>query len=193
MGKGIRIKDVSKINWKEVVRYDEDSPTGLVWINPPSGVKSGRKQAGGLCTNGGEPHMARIRYKGEAYPIHRIIWFMFHGSIDNDLVIDHLDGNPWNNKFDNLFIKTLGDNARNARMYSSNTSGIAGVSIMDNGSGNKYAMATWRDENLKPRSKYFSFDKLGEEQAIQLAAEFRKQKIQELINIGFQYTERHGQ
>ena len=48
MGKGIRIKDVSKINWKEVVRYDEDSPTGLVWINPPSGVKSGRKQAGGL-------------------------------------------------------------------------------------------------------------------------------------------------
>jgi hypothetical protein len=33
---------------------------------------------------------------------HRLIWIMHNGDIEEDLVIDHEDGNPSNNRIDNL-------------------------------------------------------------------------------------------
>ena len=51
--------------------------------------------------------------------------------------------------------------------------------------------ATWR-ENDKPKSKRFSINRLGHEEAFRLACEYREQKIRELNEQGAGYTERHG-
>ena len=48
------------------------------------------------------------------YPAHRLAWAMYHGR-DTDLEIDHIDGNPLNNRIDNLREATRAQNARNKK------------------------------------------------------------------------------
>lgn len=73
-----------------------------------------------------------IRKKGNGYYvacsrpnlyIHRIILEI----TDSDIIIDHIDRNPKNNKKENLRITDHSGNKRNLPIKSNNTSGIAGV------------------------------------------------------------------
>jgi len=56
---------------------------------------------------------------------HRVIWKLMTG--DDPDVIDHKDGNPSNNAWDNLRSVSLADNARNQKKHITNTSGTTGV------------------------------------------------------------------
>jgi len=57
---------------------------------------------------------------------HRIAWSIFHGE-DAPEFIDHINGNASDNRIENLRAATCQDNARNAKLYSSNKSGTPGV------------------------------------------------------------------
>ena len=46
---------------------------------------------------------------------HRLIWFMFNGSIPDGLMIDHIDLDKSNNRLDNLRLITKSGNAQNSR------------------------------------------------------------------------------
>lgn len=59
---------------------------------------------------------------------HRIIWEMHRGDVATGMEIDHKDGNPWNNRLDNLRTATRTQNAYNAPIQRNNTSGYKGVS-----------------------------------------------------------------
>ncbi len=50
----------------------------------------------------GEPWMHVISYNGVQYASHRIIWRMVTGEDPAPLTIDHIDRNPFNNKWENL-------------------------------------------------------------------------------------------
>jgi hypothetical protein len=74
----------------------------------------------------------QIRLKGwSALSAHRVVWKMAHGSIPNDMEIDHIDGNPRNNRLENLRLVTSAENKRNARIGRKNTSGVLGVRWMN--------------------------------------------------------------
>ena len=62
----------------------------------------------------------------KVFKVHQIIYFMVSG-IEPLQIVDHIDGNPLNNKFDNLRLTTESGNNRNAKMKSNNTSGVTGV------------------------------------------------------------------
>lgn len=47
------------------------------------------------------------------YLVHRFIWECFNGPIPNGLEIDHIDGDPTNNKLENLKIGTHKENCSN--------------------------------------------------------------------------------
>ena len=64
---------------------------------------------------------------GRHYRVHRIIFFMFTGRQPN--YIDHIDGDPSNNKIENLQEVTQTENMLKARKQSNNTSGTIGVSF----------------------------------------------------------------
>ena len=60
------------------------------------------------------------------YLTHRIIFLMHHGYLPKYL--DHIDGNPSNNKIENLRAATLNQNQYNTKLNKNNNSGYKGVS-----------------------------------------------------------------
>ena len=87
-------------------------------------VKVGSKTGAGyllVCTKWGR------------YLNHRIIYTMHNPDFDQSLSVDHIDGNPLNNKIENLRAVTHKQNLRNQKMRSTNTSGVMGVYKHDYG------------------------------------------------------------
>lgn len=74
-----------------------------------------------------------VEIHGKKYLAHRIIWEMHHGSIPNDLCIDHIDGNVVNNRLENLRLVTLSINQRNSKLPRNNKTGIMGVTPKKSG------------------------------------------------------------
>jgi len=64
---------------------------------------------------------------GRLYRAHRVIWAMQTGACPVHH-IDHVDGNPSNNRMENLREATHGENSYNRGRQNNNTSGYKGVS-----------------------------------------------------------------
>jgi hypothetical protein len=74
-----------------------------------------------------EDHRGRMYCKLELNPgriyLHRLLTNCPKGK-----VVDHIDGNSLNNRLSNLRVTTQSNNLKNMKRYSTNTSGITGVS-----------------------------------------------------------------
>jgi hypothetical protein len=66
--------------------------------------------------------------EGKQHKIHKLIYIYHYGEVDEDALIDHIDGNPANNRIENLRVATLSQNICNRKMPSHNKSGVKGVS-----------------------------------------------------------------
>ena len=184
------------IDWNKYFKYDENSPTCLLWIGSTSyRIKNGITPAGSLkFKKSGERRHAHVQLGDTVTLVHRIIWEMFHGEIPKDMIIDHKDGNPWNNKIENLRCVRQELNPRNARMRKDNTSGNTGVGWY--AARKKHGMRTYAyasiEQDGKAVSSYFNVSNYGLLPAYKLAWLWRQKKLQELNLSGAGYTERHG-
>lgn len=61
------------------------------------------------------------------YYAHRLVYFIAHEVDPTGLEIDHVDGDPRNNRPSNLRLATHGENGRNTATPRNNTSGVKGV------------------------------------------------------------------
>jgi len=181
------------LNWEEYFKLDDKSPSGLIR------VKNWSEKRMQVYTFGhqhfrknGKPHAWVIGFKGQDYYVHRIIWVMVHGSIDSGLVVDHLNGDPFNNNIENLSLKTHKDNSRNQCKRTRNKTGETGVRLVVVRGKYRYYEANWYNLEGKFEWKHFSVLKFGEELAKSLAVTHRTEQIQKLIDGGAAYTERHG-
>ena len=89
----------------QYIEYDPDGPTGLRWSSKAYKRVAG-KPAG---SNIGYPYF-RTKIDGVLVCNHRYIYEMFIGKIPEGMFVDHIDGNPFNNRVENL---RLADNAQN--------------------------------------------------------------------------------
>lgn len=90
-------------------------------------VDKGKAKAGQVAGGLGPTGYLRVRVNGVYHSVHRVVWAMTYGQWpDHD--IDHIDGNPLNNKPSNLRKSTQALNMRNTARRSDNTSGVKGVS-----------------------------------------------------------------
>ena len=173
-------------NWHDYFYYDESSPSCLKW-------KIRKTKAGnnvGYCDRQG---YYNTTLHGKKYKVHRIVYEIHKGTkIDKSLEIDHIDGNPSNNIVSNLRVVDGSMNRKNQKLCSRNTSGVIGVSLMAKMGCPINWVAYWYDMHKKPKSKSFSINKYGNNEAFKLACEYREQMIRELNAQGAGYTERHG-
>jgi len=105
----------------EAFRFDAET-VRLFWKINRSKVKAG--------TEVGSVHHSGYRHtflNKKTHQVHRIIWMMEYGEYP-DGYIDHIDGNPLNNRIENLRVVSQKINTRNSSKKSSNTSGHIGVS-----------------------------------------------------------------
>ena len=184
-----KIGKYSSVCWSDFVVVDETSPTGLRWSE--SVKQRGNRQPGKVCGIKDSKGW-RFSINRQYYRVHRVIIEILYG-IPEDKIVDHIDGNPYNNKLENLRIVTHKENNQNTKKSPKNTSGFAGVFPWKDKHDRVTAYyATWVGLDGKQKRKSFAFSHYTEQGALELAVEFRKQKIQELIQQGMSYTSRHG-
>lgn len=195
-----KFKIYSEVDWNSLVVYDESSPTCLRWkVDCCSGrwrkikhIKVG-DVAGSLNPSEG---YSQIHYNRTMWRVSRIVWEMFNGPMPEGCIIDHKDGNPENNKKENLRAILYERNSRNKKMQHNNTSGFVGVTKLKftNPAGKDYwyYKAEWNRLNGQKEYKIFSVHRLGETDAFHLACEYRAKMIAELNEQGAGYTDRHG-
>lgn len=68
----------------------------------------------------------KSRIFGVVLYAHRVVWAYVHG-VWPDGVIDHVNGDPSDNRICNLRVVTHAENMRNMRLSERNTSGVCGV------------------------------------------------------------------
>lgn len=134
-----------------------------------------------------------VKHKGVTYPAHKIIWAMFNDyKSQRGLVIDHIDRDPFNNHPDNLRLVTVAVNSRNQKKRSTNKTGVMGVTFDGTGSGDGKIVTYYTKDGVQVR-KSFSVRKYGYDEAVAMATEWRKERIEELNREGAGYTDDHGE
>lgn len=112
------------IDWNEYFEYDSGNLVRKQQYNRHEHV--GWKNSSGYI---------QFEFHKKNYMLHRIIYEMHYGKIPENFQIDHIDGNPLNNKIENLRICTQTQNRQNAKLSKNNTTGYRGVVKTPN---NKY-------------------------------------------------------
>lgn len=119
---------------KECLDYNPDTGT-FIWKQRPlhhfKCIKSQNRNnrifsevvAGNACERG----YLRITINGKRYMAHHLAWMLAYGGFPANQ-IDHIDGDPSNNKISNLRDVKATENQRNKRVPINNTSGCIGVS-----------------------------------------------------------------
>ena len=103
-----------------------------------------------------------VSIKGNSILEHRLIWFMFNGSISEGLEIDHINGVRDDNRIENLRLATKQQNQCNMKRNSNNKTGYKGVCI-NHGRGKKYRV---RIRDGKNKLSLGCFDNLEEAKAV---------------------------
>ena len=126
--------DRSSIN-QQFVRECFDYVEGdLIWrVRPPHHFVSAAahrvfnsRQAGtlaGTLISG----YRMVNFAGRRMSVHRLVFLLHNGYLPQE--VDHINGNPLDNRIENLRAATHAQNCKNRRLYASNTSGVKGVSF----------------------------------------------------------------
>lgn len=179
---------------KETFEVDENSPTGLKWKTRPRhhfssdgrwiefNRDSAGKPAGGLEKLRGRKKKIswRINIYGNVHFVHRIIYALAHNIDPINLLIDHIDGNPLNNKVSNLRLVDYNQNSLNREGNKNASSKYKGVCFA------KYANK-WRagitNKGINYHLGYFEREEDARDAyrkaAIQIHGEFAKFELDE--------------
>lgn len=107
---------------RELLKYDPESPSALRWRH------SGRGRRLGLGAGALDPRgYWKVRVGGRLWYAHRIVWALQHGADPGDAQIDHINGDPSDNRLDNLRLATSQQNAWNRRHPPHGASRFRGV------------------------------------------------------------------
>lgn len=182
------------MRYSDCFEYSELSPSGLFWkidngwtgryfvnkIGDVVGSISYQKKTG-------KPHCWKVKLNGKYTGVHRIIYEMCNGVIPDNMVVDHINRNPLDNRIENLRIVDFQTNNRNLCKYKNNTSGKTGVQFTKD---NRFRV-TWYEDDKKC-SKSFSISKFGHNEAKKLAFSFRD-SVLERLKITHNYSTTHGE
>jgi hypothetical protein len=108
-------------------RFSYDENSGLLFWKEWEGHSSwfNARYADTQAGSRGDPY-SQVHLDRRMLQTHRIIWKIMTGD-DPSNFIDHIDGDPHNNRWNNLRLVTHAENTWNTGMRRNNTSGYTGV------------------------------------------------------------------
>ena len=183
--------NIDKYNFdklNDIYELSSESPSGLVWKHSRYGGRNNKQvirlagsqvgtKEGELKTNS-RARSWRTMCDKQHYQVHRIMWVLLHGHISGDMVIDHLDGNPFNNTIENLRLVTPRMNQRNRSKNINNKTGEHGVAYhkTSNNSGgyNEYIRVVWAANNKQKHADFNLKRFTSFEDAVEFAALYRE-------------------
>ena len=95
-------------------RFDYNPDTGIfTWKKSGHGKRNGQI-AGCLCKY---KHYAVVNLNKKTLYLHRLAWIYMHGSIEKNMVIDHINGKRSDNRICNLRMVTFKENSLNQNYH----------------------------------------------------------------------------
>ena len=176
----------------EYIGYSEDSPTNLIAIRDKfmwnGKLVYTKNDVVGSFTHrsNGDPKCIRVRFNGKTYHAHNLVWELFNNKLPNGL-IDHIDGNPFNNVISNLEVCTQAVNCRRKKVHKVIDTGLRYHTLK----GYDYWRAQYTDLDGKIHLKYFSILKLGFNAKVE-AKLWRDTQITLMNKSGAGYKESNG-
>lgn len=129
------------------LRYEDGF---LIWVkaykHALNGTPAGRENSEGYR----RIHIPSMGMVG----VHRLIFLLHHGYLPE--FVDHIDGDPRNNRIENLRAATREENARNVKTPSTNTSGKKGVYFLKE--SGKWQVSIRVNDRLKYIGLFLTFD-----------------------------------
>jgi len=115
---------MARILPREIFDYfDYDPETGVVRWKIDNGPKNRKGRAVGHKNKRG---YTEARFRGKNYGCHRIAWAIGHNTLDVPPILDHINGNPSDNRLCNLRAATSQQNVFNTK---SRRNGLKGASF----------------------------------------------------------------
>lgn len=114
--------DASKV--RELLHYDRETGVFLWKVSPKYNIPAG-SVAGGNTSNG---KYRFIKINSKSYLLHRVAFLYEYGRWPAG-EIDHINGDGMDNRIVNLREVDTKDNLLNRKRYTTNTSGVKGVSF----------------------------------------------------------------
>ena len=117
---GDKYKAIGYTDVNNIISYN--AITGILTAKITLGLRSTGEEAGSLHNAGRKV----VCLFGRTYLYHKICWLLHYGEWPNK-EIDHINGNPSDNRICNLRLATRVQNAQNTKLRSDNKSGAKGV------------------------------------------------------------------
>lgn len=163
-------------NFNELFYVDPTSESGLRHkVNNKGKNSKNKKQTGDVAgskkyQSDGRPHAWQIQINNKSYLVHWIVYYLTYGVQNNneELVLDHIDRNPFNNKVENLRLVTYTDNSVNTTRKIGEI-GKRNIYLWTSSkTDSSYWVANYQRYGKK-LTKYFSIKKLGSDEALSQA------------------------
>ena len=116
--------ETGKLYWlsRSLHHFKSTAKRSAEWNCAAWNAKNAGKEA---FTAGGSGYRSGAIYRRN-YGAHRVVWAIVHGMWPK--MIDHINGDPSDNRLENLREVTSAENQKNLKLRSDNTSGRIGVS-----------------------------------------------------------------
>lgn len=123
MSRAIKVERLTQSRVRALLNYDEMTGSLTRLVTTSSNAKSGQIAGYTDISTG----YVKLSIDGRQYLAHQIIWLWVTGEWPS-FEIDHADISRANNRWSNLRLASKGQNAANASLRSTNSSGFKGVS-----------------------------------------------------------------